>query len=191
MNLQSFFHELEEFELGAAALYLRLADTFAPDREASLIFYRLHLDEKGHAALVRFQKRLCRQNPKLFREIEVEPTDIAKASSKINAILGKSNLPDVPDAVTSSLEIEWGAAETHYHTAIRQSYEGINHLLHGLTFADNNHVTALRELGLKRQYMSPSDFVISQVDLSAQAPPKPAQQQLSMAARDVMRGHPG
>jgi hypothetical protein len=176
MNLQQTFSILEDFEMEVSKLYGWLAEIYAPDTEAALVFYRMHLEEKAHARLIRFQKRVVRQNPKMFRDLDLDMDALQGPLSLATSLFNARQIPDLKSAVVAAFKIESSAAETHYHTAITGSCEGITHLLSGLSSGDRQHAAALHEFGLKRGYLGSGDAALAQIrtrgtPLSTTVPP--------------------
>ena len=71
-HIQSVLRHLEEFEKQMGKLYRCLNERFQEDEEAAFVFYRLNVDEKAHASLIQYQRRLVQQNPELFERIEFD-----------------------------------------------------------------------------------------------------------------------
>lgn len=157
MHVQAAFNELEHFEVEIAKLYGWLAQVYAHDIEAAVVFFRMHLEEKSHASLVRFQRRLARQNPKLFGDVDLDLGILRDTRGIVHALQADPNAPDLRTAVRAAFQIEISAAETHYRSSISPHCDGITHLLNGLSHGDRQHAAALEELGTKRGYLHDLD----------------------------------
>ena len=178
MNTIALFTTLENFETEVSRLYGRFAEVFATDNEAAIVFYRMHLEEKSHASLVRYQKRIAKQNPKLVRPAEVNVEILETTIKVVRSIRDSPVTPDLKSAVVRSYEIEMSAAESHYRNAIEHSCDGITHLLNGLCLGDKQHAVALREFGVGRGFLP---------NLSAPLPPSVS----SAAVTQVMTKNQG
>jgi hypothetical protein len=153
MNLQMAFSTLESLELDIAKLYAWFAEAYRADHEAAVVFYRMHLEEKAHASLIRFEKRLAKQNPKMFRDVEVDLDSLREVTDLLGSTQRIANAPDLHDAVRVAYHIEASAAENHHRSAIAQSCQGLGHLLAGLCHGDRQHADSLRDFAARREIL--------------------------------------
>ena len=65
VDIQRAFPSLKRIELGLAELYRWYSERFAHDAEAAFVFKRLSLDEKAHAAMLDYQKKIVQANQEL------------------------------------------------------------------------------------------------------------------------------
>jgi hypothetical protein len=153
VDIQVLLKTLEGFESAVAKYYRCLAEGYASDREAAFLFYKMHLEEKAHASLVRYEKRLIRNAPDLFGPATADLTELENVTAYVNALMGRATLQPLDEAVRSAAEIENSASEYHYRTAIVEAYPNVARLLRGLGTADREHVGALWEFGIKRGFL--------------------------------------
>jgi len=151
-HIQNVLKPLEEFENQMGKLYRWLHEKFRDDDEAAFVFYRLNLDEKAHASIIQYQRRLVQQNPRMFKKIEFDIEDLNRTSARVDHFMDRKRLA-LEEAVNFSLELEGSAAEMHLRTALQQSIEGLARLLGSLGSADRFHVELLRSLAVKKGFL--------------------------------------
>lgn len=148
-HIENVLKPLEEFEAQMGRLYRCLHERFQEDEEAAFVFYRLHLDEKAHASIIQYQRRLVRQNPKMFKKIEFDLEDLERTKVKVDHFMDRKRLT-LKEAVLFGLKLEGSAAEMHLRTALQRSTEGLSRLLSSLGSADRFHVNMLQSLAVKK-----------------------------------------
>ena len=156
MHIQNLFQPLEDLERNLAILYKQFSERFSGDPEARLTFFRLHLDEKAHLALVQFQKRLVKQSPKLFGEIELDLDEVVTLAARVDAMLWTKHGLSLSEALDLSLALEQSAAEYHCRTAVKQSNPGLASLVRNLGGGDETHLAALKDLAARRVAVVPA-----------------------------------
>ncbi|MEW6364325.1 MAG: ferritin family protein [Acidobacteriota bacterium] len=150
MDIQLVFTPLARFEEELSCLYEGLAEQFADDPGARFLFYRLATEEKAHAALIEYQRRVVSQDPGLFGEVSVDLEVIRRAAEKVEEARSCSSRPSLQEAVAMAFDFEHSAAEFHYRTAMKEANEEFARLLDSLGVSDRQHYTALSEFAEKR-----------------------------------------
>ncbi len=150
MEIQALLRPLEELEKGMQALYEWLAETYAADREAARVFFRLAMDEKRHAAMVEHLRRLARQNPCLFPAIDASLDEVARCLAACRALRGNGSPPSLQLAIQAAVNLENAAAESHYRQAVGAAVPEVAQLLQALGEADRLHGAALTRLAAAR-----------------------------------------
>ncbi len=138
-------------ERSLAELYGSWAKVFDSDREAAFVFYKMSIDEKGHANLVDFQRRFAQRNPKLIREVDVDLAGILRTTTRVRAFLKENPSPSLDVAVALALEFEKSAAEAHFRNALKQANPEMERLLGCLGGEDRQHLTRLTDFAEKRK----------------------------------------
>jgi rubrerythrin len=156
VHIQNLFKPLEDLERNLSILYKQFSERFAGDPEAQVTFFRLHLDEKAHLTLVQFQKRLVKQNPKLFGEIELDLDEVVALAARVDEMLWTKRDWALSEALSFSLTLEQSAAEYHYRTALKQSNPSLASLVRNLGGGDDAHLTALKDLVARRGAIVPA-----------------------------------
>lgn len=157
MNLFLFLKSLEDLELGVSKLYQRFSGDCASDGEASSLFYRLCIEERGHASLLRYQRRLIKRNPQLFESVSLEEGPIEEMTRRVGGLLRDPRRMALGEVVRAAVKIESSAAEHHHQTALLQSNPEMAKLLGALGAGDNQHLSSLLDFGLKRGFLSGAD----------------------------------
>ncbi|MGC8722715.1 MAG: hypothetical protein ACP5VF_02420 [Acidobacteriota bacterium] len=111
MDLQSLLKPLEELEESLGDLYEGFSRLFEEDEEAASLFYRMARDERSHAILIRYERRLLRQN-KIEVPTPLEQSHIREALARIRAF-SREAPPTLEEAIRFALEIENHDSENH------------------------------------------------------------------------------
>ncbi len=155
MDVQQILRPLQQFEEKLGELYSWLADVHAADLSAAAMFRRLALDEKSHAAQVEYQRRLARQNPRLFGQVELDLAEIYRVLDRILKIRADLTPPVVDDAVRIALELESSAADYHFRNVVAQLDPNMARLLGSLGRADRQHYETLLQFAQGRGLLGP------------------------------------
>lgn len=151
MEIQVLLRPLEELEREMQALYEWLAETFAADREAARIFFRLAMDEKRHATMVEHIRRLARQNPTLFAgSIDATAEAVQRCLAASRTLRANGSSPTLGAALRTAMALEGSAAESHYRQAVAAAVPEVAQLLQSLADADRTHHAALGRLAAAR-----------------------------------------
>lgn len=150
MNIKAVFRPLAELERAMADLYAHFSEVFASDRELSFAFFKLAAEERGHASLVDYQKRMVQQNQALAVDVDVDLSAVEQALALIAALRRSPAPPSVGEAIRAALALESGAAETHYKNALKAARPEIARLLDALGGDDTVHAARLRALATAR-----------------------------------------
>jgi hypothetical protein len=111
MNIINALNRMEEIERKASELYRSYHATFYHDQDAAYFFYRMHLEEKGHRNLVQYVKKLVRQNPKLFKEVDISESELDKIISRLDHEIARKLQPSLEEAIEIAEELEITLAE--------------------------------------------------------------------------------
>jgi len=137
---------IEKIELRAAALYKMWNDMFETDQEVGFLFYKLYLEEKAHASLARYCKKLVVANKKLFsREIESVPSlsiidDMERLAKQERTARG---------ALNAALEIELSVGENYSKSGLLEI--GDSFVVQTIeTLSEKGHTESITALLAKR-----------------------------------------
>lgn len=150
MNIEVAFRPLAEFERKLAELYGFFAEALEDDREAAFVFAKMSNEERGHAALVDYAKRLLQKDPRMGGDIDVDLSIVQAALEKVRAARETGLAPSLERAVQVALEIEALAAEGHYRAALKKMNPEMERLLKSLGGEDQQHLGRLTEFAAKR-----------------------------------------
>ena len=156
MSTQRLFNLLERLEGKMAELYRMYSDLFATDAEASSLFFRLSMEEKSHVNIVKYERRLTKQNPRFFEKAVLDEEALSAECDRVEKLCNSRMTPSLEDALWVALEIESGAAERHYRMSLLQSSPEAAKLLKGMAKEDNQHNEALRAFAVKRGFLEKS-----------------------------------
>ena len=148
----TILRHLEDLELRLAKLYRLFSEKFEDDAEAAFVFYRMSLDERSHASLIRYESRLVKQNPKMFPPVRFDLDEILAEKVQLNRILDRFGVLGLQEAVCTSLDIEGFAAESHCRSAVAASVPELGRLLASLGAADKAHVKQLKDFAGQRGF---------------------------------------
>lgn len=113
MDIFSVLNKIEKIEQKASELYHHYHTLFLNDEEASFFFYKMSVEEKGHRNLAQYVKRLARQNPKLFGDVDFSHTDLAKIENRLDSELNRKPNPSLMQAIDIAEELEITCAEAY------------------------------------------------------------------------------
>ncbi|HLE60357.1 MAG TPA: hypothetical protein VI700_02375 [Thermoanaerobaculaceae bacterium] len=151
-EIQSVLRPLEQFETLMQEIYAVLAERFGADADAAALFTRLAFEERSHAGQVQFLRRLARQNPSHFAEVDVDLEAIQKELQQVERVHGAVGELSLREAVVLAIEFEKGVAEVHSRPAIAGSNPEVGSMLRSLHSADLKHYTLLVEFAQKRGF---------------------------------------
>jgi rubrerythrin len=150
MHILTVLTLLEQMELSVGRLYRHFAEALAHDREASAFFFRLYIDERQHASIVRYQRKVAWQNPQLISAAPVDIQEVQAVIARTEELVQREGSPTLEEALTVAAELETGAAELHYRIAVRTNLATFNKTVSSLGIADKGHVERLAEFSYLR-----------------------------------------
>lgn len=142
---------IEKLELKLSELYDYFYKLFLDNKEISGLFFKLSIEEKGHADLVRFQRRIVIKNKDLIKDIDIDldTTFIHNIISKADSILKSSSKPTIEDALKLAIELENDSGEYHYKNFIKYKDHAFSLLLENLNKNDEDHIEQIKEIANK------------------------------------------
>ena len=152
-NILSLCTLFEEIEETMARLYEEMAITFAEDKEAATLFARLAREEAGHKLSVQLERRIIKQNPKMYdgRDINAEEArNAVRAAKELKRSLRGISLGE---AVTRVVALEESGAEQHCKGVSDQLPPALARLLANLHVGDKAHRQALESFAKKRGFI--------------------------------------
>ncbi len=151
MNLLPMLKLMEKVETSAAALYRWFSELYANDQQAAFLFYRLSVEEEGHASLVRFIMRLATKSQMDGTDIELDLAEMEKAVEEMNHLQTLTKL-SLRQAVELSMELENQIFEYHGRQAVIQALPSIGPLVFSLGRLDEAHMRLLAEFARERGF---------------------------------------
>ena len=156
MDILTWLKPLAEFEGALADLYEWMSELYFDDAEASFVFFHLSRDERSHVDLVDFLRRLVRKDPSQFSGFDLDIAELESARERVRGVREQPQPPAVDASLTLALELEVGAAEFHFRSALGQSNPEVGRLLDSLGRGDREHQARLLDLAQKRGLVVPS-----------------------------------
>jgi len=150
MKILNLLSSLEKIELEMSGLYEWLSTVFKDDTEASGLFFRMAMQEKSHANLLRYGKKLVHQAPSDFGEVEFHPGAIDELIDAIRTAREAAQPPTLEGAIIMALQFEDSPAETAHRSILTSSNPGVSEVINNLTTADEEHLNGLREFARSR-----------------------------------------
>lgn len=137
---------LERFESHLGDLYALFADQFASDRQVSSLFAHMAAEERSHADIVAYQRRLLQQNPDLLAGFTIDVDELYQATGRVRRVREVASKLVAAEAAARALEFETMAAEYHARMALRQVSSELAAFLDQLGRCDEEHRDRLRDL---------------------------------------------
>ncbi|MBK6406933.1 MAG: hypothetical protein IPF66_18980 [Holophagales bacterium] len=150
MNIDAALRKLGDLERSLAELYLWYSEVFSSDPEAAFAFFKMASEEKGHASLVEYQRRMVQKTSAHSFDLDIDLGSIEAALEKVKVLRASPGIPTVDDALRETLLMERSAAESHYRNALKSANPEIGRLLDALGGEDRLHVTRVSELARRR-----------------------------------------
>ncbi len=150
LSLCTLFEEVEET---MARLYEEMALTFAGDEEAAALFARLAREEAGHKLSVQLERRIMKQNPKMYDGRDICAEEVKCAIRLAKELKRDLRGIDLGEAVSRVIALEESGAEQHCKGASNQLPPALGRLLANLHAGDRAHREALEKFAEKRGFM--------------------------------------
>ena len=152
MNVEAAFRPLSELEKSMAELYYRWSELFDADREAAFLWVKMGNEERAHALLVDYQRRVIQRNPALSGDVDIEMKSIDEALAEVAAHRKAIQPPSLANAVAIAYRLETSAAESHYRNATKSLNPELQRLLSNLGSEDRGHLDRLKSFAASRGF---------------------------------------
>ena len=174
MKAETVFRPLQTFERTVGDLYSLWAKVFQGDHAAGFLFAKLASDERGHANLVDYQRRMVQKDQSLAGDVDLSPLEIQQGLARVQELLAKAP-PSLSDAVRLAYELEISSAEGHTRNAIRQAHPDLRRLLECLAGEEGSHRGRLESFAQARGIPLPvPEATGPPMERSLQPSPSPA-----------------
>jgi rubrerythrin len=150
MKILSLLTSLEKIEIQMASLYEWLSGVFADDAEAAGLFFRMAMQERSHANLVRYGKKLVHRSPSSFSEVDFDPEEIDRLLAAISQAMAAEPPSTLEQAIGLALELEDSPAETAHRSILMTSNPEVAGVIRSLDAGDEEHAEGLRTFAEKR-----------------------------------------
>jgi len=143
MDVLKVITPLIEVESKMAELYSWFSYVFKTDPEISSLFYRMAAEEKSHASLIRYAKRVLIAEKSFYIDVELQVGDLQKVLAKIKETLAKHEAPSLEEAFRFAGWVETSCAENPLEFIMMDNYPQIAKLLTFLGKKDREHYNRL------------------------------------------------
>jgi len=108
----------ESVEEMASEVYGRYAEAYADDEEAAFLFYRLHVEEKSHRALVKFTALAVEHGRARFSAAPLQSKPLKALQAQLSAELSQPPPSTLAEAVRRALDLEVLLGESYQKTRL-------------------------------------------------------------------------
>jgi rubrerythrin len=150
MRILDVLSHLERIETEMASLYEWLSDAFASDSDAAGLFFRMALQEKSHASLLRYGRKLVSRSPTDFDDVEFDATSVDDLVDAIRSFRSNHPQPTLGEALLFAMKVECHPAENSHRRVIVRSNPEVGRVIESLATADEEHHRALETFAQAR-----------------------------------------
>ncbi len=145
MTLMSILDEMLRLEGAMANLYRWLTGVLAADHpRAAAVFFRLCIQEEGHANLIRYHRRLARTVNGSNEIADDIAAELRQVTARIDELRARSESPTLAEAVEFAIGLEDSAAERIHAQLVSHRIGGS--LVASLLDEDRRHRDVLQKL---------------------------------------------
>jgi len=141
---------MEEMEETMAELYKDMSRVFSSDEEASALFARLSREEMGHKLSIQLERRIIKQNPKIYQGNELNTEVVKQATAAAQDLKRDLHGLSLGEAVSLVLALEKSSAEQHCKGGSDEIPPALGCLLTNLRAGDKAHLEALGAFAKRR-----------------------------------------
>ena len=139
MDVLKVINPLIEIETKMAELYSWFSCVFETDPEIAALFYRMAAEEKSHASLIRYAKRVLIAEKSFSIDVELQVGELQKVLAAIKETLAKQEAPSLEEAFRFAGWVETSCAENPLEFIIVEKYPQLGKLLTFLGTQDREH----------------------------------------------------
>ena len=151
MNVLRVLRTLEEVELRMARLYRWMSESFADDEEAPGFFFKMSIQERSHANLLRYGRKLATNNPDEFADTDVDLQPVDDLLEEIDRFCNGSSMPSVEDALRFAVQLESHPLENIHRAVLVTANPDVANMINSLANADEEHIKVLESFASSRQ----------------------------------------
>jgi rubrerythrin len=150
MRITDVLSRLETVESTMAEFYEWLSEVFEADADASGLFFRMSLQEKSHASLLKYGRKLVNRNPEDFEDVEFDGASVDALLASVDSFRHDSQQPSLADALFFAMKIECHPAENAHREVLAVSNPEIGQIIRTLAIADDEHHRTLQAFAQTR-----------------------------------------
>lgn len=144
MRITEVLSRLEAVESKMAEFYEWLSEVFESDTEASGLFFRMSLQERSHASLLRYGRKLANRNPLDFEDVDFDAASVEALLASVDGFRRDSPQPSLVDALFFAMKTECHPAENAHREVLAVSNPEIDGIIRSLAIADDEHHRTLQ-----------------------------------------------
>ena len=147
MRLLTALDELLRLEIALGELYRWLSEVFGDsDPDAAAVFFRLSVQEEGHANLIRYHRRLVRRSAEVPAEVEAFDAVVRDAVERIMTFRNSTGRPTLAEAAALAAEVESLAADSIHARLATHSPAELGGFVSSLLRDDRRHLEMVESL---------------------------------------------
>jgi len=150
MKIQQVLVQLERVESEMASFYEWLSEVFESDGDASGLFFRMSLQEKSHASLLKYGRKLVYRSPNEFDDVDFDEKAVASLLGSLAEFRAGFPAPSLAEALFFAMRIECHPAENGHRDVLVSSNPEISQMIKSLAVADEEHHQTLRAFAHQR-----------------------------------------
>lgn len=151
MQVYQALAKLERIESMMAEFYEWLSEVFDTDSEASGLFFRMSLQERSHASLLRYGKKLAHRTPDDFEDVDFDADSAESLCDSVQEFREQTPDPSLADALFFAMKIECHPAENSHREVLAVSNPEISQMIKSLAIADAEHHETLKTFAMRRR----------------------------------------
>lgn len=131
--------KLECVESEMASFYEWLSEIFEADSDASGLFFRMSLQEKSHAGLLKYGRKLVFRSPNEFDDVDFDGETTDALLREVREFRTRNPEPSLSEALFFAMRIEGHPAENGHREVLSISNPEISRIIENLAIADEEH----------------------------------------------------
>lgn len=151
MQVYQVLAKLEHIETTMAEFYEWLSEVFEVDPEASGLFFRMGLQERSHASLLRYGKKLAHRTPDAFEDVDFDADSVELLCKSVHKFREQTPEPSLADALFFAMKTECHPAENSHRDVLVASNPEISQMVKSLAIADAEHHQTLKAFAMRRR----------------------------------------
>lgn len=150
MRIFEVLSRLEMIESKMADFYEWLSEVFDSDSDASGLFFRMSLQEKSHASLIRYGRKLVSRCPQDFEDVDFDAESVDSLLASVDSFRVDSPQPSLDEALFFAMKTECHPAENAHREVLAVSNPEIGQIIRSLAIADEEHHQTLKSFAQER-----------------------------------------
>jgi len=151
MNAEKALGLLGKVETKVEQLYTHFGNVFEGDRSAADFFRQLSQDVESNRAVVKYQLRLVKLEPRSFGSVDIDEGELNSITESVDSMIASRQTPSLKEAVELAVKIEGMDSMSHYRTALLKDRPEISELIHSMGVPDEVHSKRLMDFIMRRK----------------------------------------